>query len=260
VTPETAASEMTRGGRRKDRDGPERRCVATGESGPADRLIRFALSPEGEVVPDLAARLPGRGAWLTADRALAERAVRKRLFSRAFRAQVKVADDLPDRLEALLAARMVEMISLARKAGQAVTGAEKVRARIHSGTAGVLVQARDGAAPGRRKMAALARGAGGVEVVELLDSTELGLAFGRDFAIHAALDSGGFAARLTAEARRLSGFRDAPPDRATAGDDAGRTTLNAVTRDQDRNTGTGPDEHHLDDREGPAGPARQDDS
>jgi len=232
VTPTTAAVEMTRGGRRKDRDGPERRCIATGESGPVDRLIRFALSPEGEVVPDLAARLPGRGVWLTAERALAERAVKKRLFSRAFRAQVKVPDDLPDRLEALLVERMVAIIGLARKAGQAVTGAEKVRARIRSGAAGLLVQARDGAAPGRRKVAALARGAGagGIEVVELLDATELGLAFGRDFAIHAALDSGGFAARLGTEARRLSGFRDQPQDGAAAGNDAGRDTAQGGAR------------------------------
>ncbi|MEM6662503.1 MAG: DUF448 domain-containing protein, partial [Pseudomonadota bacterium] len=57
---------MTRGGRRKDRDGPERRCIATGETGATDRLIRFVLAPEGGLVPDLAARLPGRGAWLTA--------------------------------------------------------------------------------------------------------------------------------------------------------------------------------------------------
>ena len=80
MTPTATMTEMTRGGRRKERDGPERRCIATGESGPTDRLIRFALSPDGVVVPDLAARLPGRGVWLTADRGLAERAVKKRLF------------------------------------------------------------------------------------------------------------------------------------------------------------------------------------
>lgn len=256
MTPATAALEMTRGGRRKDRDGPERRCIATGESGPVDRLIRFALAPDGEVVPDLAARLPGRGVWLTADRALAERAVKKKLFARGFKAQVKVPDDLPDRLEALLVERMVATIGFARKAGAAVTGAEKVRARIVSGAAGLLLQARDGSPAGRAKMAALAHGAGGgrVGVVELLDSSELGLAFARDFAIHAALDSGGFAARLVAEARRLSGFRDAPPDGAAAGGDDGR-----AGRGPREDAGTDPDELHLNLQEGPSGPARQDD-
>jgi uncharacterized protein len=259
----SANSEMTRGGRRAGRDGPERRCIATGESGPTDRLIRFALSPDGEVVPDLAARLPGRGVWLTADRALAERAVKKRLFSRGFRAQVKAADDLPDRLEALLVERLVALIGFARKAGQAVTGAEKVRARILSGQAAVLLQARDGAPGGRRKLAALARAAGGrsnggrVELVELLDAAELGLAFGREFAIHAALDAGGFAARFLSEARRLSGFRDAAPADAIADGDSGRGTAGCAPDAED--AGAGPEPEHTNDGEGQTGPARQDD-
>jgi uncharacterized protein len=260
-------TEMTRGGRRKERDGPERRCIATGESGPTDRLIRFALSPDGEVVPDLAARLPGRGVWLTAERALAERAVKKRLFARAFRAPVKVAEDLPDRLEAQLAERVVALIGLARKAGQAVTGAEKVRARILSGQAGVLLQARDGAPGGRRKLAALALAAGKgrpgqrlgarVERIDLLDAAELGLAFGREFAIHAALDAGGFATRLLGEAWRLSGFRDAPPADAIAEEDAGRRTAGCAPDAEDAGAGPGPE--HTNDGQGRPGPARQDD-
>lgn len=248
---------MTRGGRRERREAPERRCIATGESGPTDRLIRFVLSPEGEAVPDLAGRLPGRGVWLTAERALIERAVKKRLFSRGFRAQATVPEDLAGRLEEMLTARMVAILGLARKAGQVVTGAEKVRANLRSGAAGVLIQARDGAPGGRRKMAALARGAGErrIPVVELLDATELGLAFGRDFAIHAALGSGGFAARFMAEARRLSGFRDVPPDGAIARDDTGRAACGP--REE---TGASPDEQHSNDEKGLTGPARQDDS
>ena len=251
--------EMTRGGRRKEREGPERRCIATGESGPTDRLIRFALSPGGEVVPDLAARLPGRGVWLTAERALAERAVKKRLFARAFRAPVKVDDDLPARLEALLTERMVALLGLARKAGQAVTGAEKVRARIQSGQAAVLLQARDGAPGGRAKLAALASAAGGgrIERVELLDAAELGLAFGREFAIHAALDAGGFAARLLGEARRLSGFRDAPPVGRIAEAEAGHGTAGCAPDAEDAGPGPGPE--HTNDGKGLTGPARQDD-
>ncbi len=200
---------MTRGGRRKDRDGPERRCVATGESGPVAPLIRFVLSPDGVAVPDLAERLSGRGAWLTADRALAEKAVRKRLFSRAFRQPVEVAADLPDMLERLLAQRLVDLVSLARRAGQAVAGAEKVRARLVAGNAAVLFQASDGAPDGTTKMAALAAAAGNgaVQRIALLTSAELGLAFGREFAIHAALDAGGFAQRALRDSERLSGFR-----------------------------------------------------
>ncbi len=269
------ADDMTRGGRRDQRGEPERRCIATGESGPTDRLIRFVLSPEGETVPDLAGKLPGRGVWLTADRTLVERAVKKRMFARGFKAQARTPADLADRLEAMLAGRMVALIGLARKAGQAVTGAEKVRARITSGAAGLLVQARDGAPAGRRKMAALAQGAGAggraggrtrgqIGLVELLDSSELGLAFGRDFAIHAALDAGGFAARLEAEARRLSGFRDAPPAGAATGATADARTgagdgHHAAEGADAENAGHDPDDDHMNGRKGQTGPAKQDD-
>lgn len=213
---------MTRGGAVKSRTGPERRCIASGESGPTERLIRFVLSPQGEVVPDLAGKLPGRGVWLTADRALVDRAVKKRLFSRGFRTQARVPGDLADRLEALMAERLIGLIGLARKAGQAVTGFEKVRERLKTGKVGALLEATDGAADGREKLARLAEGAaGGVPIIEVLTGRELGLAFGRDFAIHAALDRGGFADRAIAEALRLGGLRatasaGAPKGRADA--------------------------------------------
>ena len=203
---------MTRGGTARNRDQPERRCIATGESGPTGGLIRFVLGPGAVVVPDLAAKLPGRGVWLTAERALVERAVAKGLFSRAFKAKAAAPADLADRLEALLAGRLIDLIGLARKAGQAVTGFEKVRARLKEGAAGALVQASDGAADGKAKLARLAGGVpGGVRIIEVLDSTELGLAFGRDFAIHAALDRGGFADRAIGEAARLGGLRPTGP-------------------------------------------------
>jgi hypothetical protein len=203
---------MTRGGRTKDRTAPERRCIATGESRPVAGLIRFVLGPDGTVVPDLAGKLPGRGAWLSATRAAAERAEKKKLFSRAFRSQAAVPADLAGLLERLIAERLVNQIALARKAGQAVTGFEKVRARLAAGKAGVLVTARDAAEDGRGKLVRLTPD---LPRIEALSASELGLAFGRDFAIHAALDAGGIADRALAEAGRLRGFRDAPPPAET---------------------------------------------
>ncbi|MEM6677364.1 MAG: RNA-binding protein [Pseudomonadota bacterium] len=197
---------VARGGRAKDRDAPERRCIASGASGPTARLIRFVLSPEGTAVPDLAGKLPGRGAWLTAERAAAERAVKKRLFSRAFRQPVVAAEGLPDLLETLLARRLVDTVALARKAGQAVTGFEKVRERLRRGPA-LMLTAREAAADGRRKLRRIAPDA---PEIALLTQAELGLAFGREFAIHAALDAGGIADRALHEADRLRGFRAAP--------------------------------------------------
>ena len=195
---------MTRGGAAKDRDGPERRCIATGVSGPTDPLIRFVLDPDGRLTPDLAERLPGRGVWLTADRASVALAVKKRLFSRGFKRPVEALEDLPEMLERLAAQRTVDAVSLARKAGLAVNGFEKVRARLRKGPCGALLAARDGAEDGRGKLAALR---GDAPLVEALTSDELGLAFGRDSVIHAALESGGATDRVLREARRLDGLR-----------------------------------------------------
>lgn len=203
---------MARGGALKMQDEPERRCIATGESGGTERKIRFVLDPEGRLTPDLAARLPGRGVWLTAERQLVERAVKKRLFSRGFRQPVEAPEDLAGRLEALLAARLIEAIGLARKAGLAVTGFEKVRAQLKKGPAGALLAASDGAEDGRRKVSSLAlalerAGQAATPLVESLRSDELGLAFGRDSVIHAILDRGGATDRVIREAHRLDGFR-----------------------------------------------------
>ncbi|WP_340107967.1 RNA-binding protein [Pikeienuella sp. HZG-20] len=203
---------MTRGGVLKNRDEPERRCIATGDSGGTERMIRFVLDPEGRLTPDLAGRLPGRGVWLTAERDLVDRAVKKRLFSRGFRQPVEAPADLADRLEALLATRVIEALGLARKAGLAVTGFEKARARLKKRPVGALLAAADGAEDGRRKLAALAKaleqaGRKATPLVETLRGDELSLAFGRDSVIHAVLDEGGATDRVVREARRLDGFR-----------------------------------------------------
>ncbi|MEM6440904.1 MAG: RNA-binding protein [Pseudomonadota bacterium] len=207
---------MPRGGARKERNGPERRCIVTGESGPKAPLIRFVLGPDGAPVPDLAEKLPGRGMWLTATRAAAEAAVKKRAFARAARAPVETPPDLPDILHRLLAERAVQAVSLARKAGLAVAGFEKVKARLQSGPAGALYEASDGSGAQRAKLRPMA---GDAPIVAVLTADELGLAFGRASVIHAALDSGGAALRALRESQRLSGFRAGPDAAGGAAND-----------------------------------------
>lgn len=197
---------MTRGGRPADRDSPERRCIATGESGDTARLVRFVLGPDGCVVPDLAGRLPGRGAWVTADAGTLARACARNLFARAFKAPARVSADLPAQVEAGLARRLVEALALARKAGLATAGFDAVKARLRSGPVAALIEARDGAPGGRARLRPLA---GGAPLIGALDQTELGLAFGRESVIHAVLDSGGAAERVIREHERLAGFRGA---------------------------------------------------
>ncbi len=195
---------MTRGGVSKERgDGPERRCIATGEVQPKTGLIRFVLSPDGTVVPDLLNKLPGRGVYVAADRAVLETAVKKKLFSRGFRQNVDTGADLITDLDRMLARRVVELISLARKSGDAIAGYEKVKDWLAKDTAQVLIQASDGSERGKSKLSTPYRG----DFIGILSADELGMAFGRQTVIHAALASGGLSARVVEEARRLQGVR-----------------------------------------------------
>ncbi len=196
---------MSRGGRSKDRTlDPERRCIATGEVQPKGGMIRFVVGPEGEILPDLLEKLPGKGIWVVADREALALVVKKRLFSRAARSPVTVSDTLPDEIERQLVRRVIELLALARKAGQAVAGYEKVKSWLDTGEAEILFQASDGSARGKTKL----RPPEGEETyVGALTAQELGLAFGREHVIHAALATGGLTRRVVEEAARLSGLR-----------------------------------------------------
>ena len=195
---------MTRGGRTKDQDDPERKCIATGESQPKVGLIRFCLDPEGMVVPDVAGKLPGRGFYVTADRAAIAKAAKKGLFARAARQPVKVQDDIADLVEDLLTQRVIDLVSMARKASGAVMGYEKVKDWLTKGKAATLLQASDGSERGKTKLHP-PEGSGGF--IGVLTAGELGLAFGRERAIHAALAAGGLRTRVVEEAARLAGLR-----------------------------------------------------
>ena len=183
---------------------PIRRCIATGERLGQAGMIRFVLDPSGRVVPDLAGRLPGRGMWLSADRGRFKTALEKRGFARAARRQVTVEPDLAERVEALLLRRLTDLIGLARRGGQAVCGHEKTRAAIQAGSVALLLEAVDGATEPREKLARLAPVARRVAV---LSAAELGSAFARDHAVHAAVLDGGLARAIAEEAERLGGMR-----------------------------------------------------
>ena len=196
-----------------DEHGPQRRCIATGAIADKDALIRFVVAPSGELVPDLQQRLPGRGLYVAADRAALDGALKKRAFTRAAKRPVQVPADLADRLEALLAGRTLELIGLARRAGQAVVGYDQVAAALKNGRAALLLQARDGAPAGRARLAALA---GDRTVIELLSASELAQPFGRDHVVHVALAAGGIATRVQGELGRLVGLRRVDQEAKTA--------------------------------------------
>jgi predicted RNA-binding protein YlxR (DUF448 family) len=190
----------------------ERRCIVSGDVLPEDRLIRFAVSPDGEVTPDVAATLPGRGIWVGADAETVATAVAKNLFAKAAKATVKVAADLAARVEAQLVARMQADLGLARRSGSLLTGFDTVVRAIQSDAPPALVvEARDGSADGKRKIFGAAHAHGlKIETIECLTSAEISVAVGRENVIHAALKSGRLQERLSFDAKRLSGFRNLP--------------------------------------------------
>ncbi len=197
---------------RPDRDAsPERQCAVTRRRLPQDRLLRFALSPSGEVTPDILGRLPGRGVWLTASREAVEAAGRQKAFARGFGEAVRVPERLEAAVEALLLRRCLDLIGLARKAGQAVSGFGPVRDALRKGPPAMLIEAADGAPDGRKKVHALARALHGeITVAGALSAQEMGQAFGRESVVHGLLQPGAIAKSFTAVYQRLLGFRPAP--------------------------------------------------
>lgn len=203
---------MARGGRTKDRTEPERRCIVTSEVQPKHGLIRFVVGPDNQIVPDILEKLPGRGIWIAADRSTLEKAVKKRLFAKAAKQSVSVSETLVEEVERQLLHRLIDGISMARKAGLAVAGYEKVKASLMNEDARVLIQALDGSGRGKSK---LSSPPGKGTFIGVLNASELGLAFGREHVIHAALAGGGLTKRVVEDASRLSGLRDEVGGNAT---------------------------------------------
>lgn len=198
----------------------ERRCLVTGAHHDKSGLIRFVVGPGAVVVPDLDAVLPGRGLWVTGERSVVAEAVRRRAFSRGAKAPVTASDDLADRVGKLLTERLINAVSLARRAGDAICGYEKVRGVLRSGRASVLLSARDRQAEGARKMRALAQAMeAAVPMVDLLDAEQLGRPFGRTDSVHAVIATGAMTAKVMGAAERLAHYLGcAPIERIGGGD------------------------------------------
>ncbi len=183
---------------------PQRRCIVTGEVRDRGTLLRFVVGPDGAIVPDIEARLPGRGLWLTPRRDIVEQAVAKRIFARAARRPVAAPLGLADRIESLLARRCCDALGLARRAGLAVAGFERASEAARRNRAGLLLFALDGAEGGRRKLAASERD---LPSARVLTAAELGGAFGRERIVHVAIAGGPLCRRLLVDLARLVGLR-----------------------------------------------------
>jgi len=197
----------------------ERRCILTMQPASEDVLVRLVIAPDGTLVPDVAARLPGRGMWVTADRAMIDQAVENgqlaKAASRSLKAQVQksaVPVDLGEMIDRLLERRCLDRMGLEQRAGHLVTGFDKIKAALTkkgTGRPALLVTATDGAEDGRRKI----RAAVGAEVPEvaIFDREALSSALGRENVVHVLLMQSGGTDRLKVDFGRLYGMRGLGP-------------------------------------------------
>ena len=181
-----------------------RRCIATQEELPKVEMIRFVLDPNAQVTPDVVQKLPGRGMWVSAKHDALRSAIAKNAFKRAAKSsKVKLPDDLEDMVQTLLCNQLINLIALARKSGCALQGFETVKTALAQNKVQLLLQASDGS----QRQSAKLRAPKTVSTVTVLNQGELGLAFARDYVIHAALTGGGLFERIEYEAKRLAGLR-----------------------------------------------------
>ena len=210
-------------GPRTDKSATMRMCAVTREVQPIDDLIRFVVSPQGEVIADLKRKLPGRGLWVTASRRAVAEAVRRNQFSKGFKREIRPSPTLAAETETLLVRSVIEALAMVGKSGQVVAGFSKVESALEQRQAVVLIHACDGAADGIRKLDAIARQNGKnsdespeFPVVTVLTSEQLDLALGRSNVIHAAVLAGPASRTFLSRSQILVRYRMADDD-GTAG-------------------------------------------
>ena len=216
--------------------GPERTCVLTRRKGARDELIRLALSPDGEIAPDVRARAPGRGAWVGVTRdeldAANAKGKLKGALQRAFKTtDVTVPADLGERTERALRQATLDRLGMEARSGNLINGAEKIEAAARAGKVHLLVHAGDAGDDGRRKLDQALRVGGragndrpeGVIFPE--GRTILSLALGRENVVHAALTDPAAASRVSHALERWRAFTG--PDRGLEGGESALGTNSA---------------------------------
>jgi predicted RNA-binding protein YlxR (DUF448 family) len=199
------------GGPRKG-SATERMCVVSRAVRPVEDLIRYVIGPDGAVVPDLKRNLPGRGLWISATRTAVDQAVKRSLFAKGFKREVRADAALGDITDRLLERAALDSLAIAGKASEVVTGFAKVEAAIGRGDLAGLLHAADGSADGLRKLEALLRrndpdGNREIPVIRSFSGAQLDLALGRSNVIHAALLAGPASQGFLTRCQRMLRFR-----------------------------------------------------
>ena len=211
---------------------PERTCILSRRMAPKEELIRLALSPDGEVAPDVRARAPGRGAWIGVNRAeLDEANARGKLkgaLQRAFKTNaVTVPADLGERTQAALRQAALDRLGMEARSGNLINGSDKVEVAARSGKVHLLIHAADAGEDGNRKLDQAWRVGGGAErgVIFPEPRTILSLALGRENVVHAALTDPAAASRVSHALERWRAFTG--PDRGLEGGESALGTNSA---------------------------------
>jgi uncharacterized protein len=196
----------------------ERLCVATRTVRPVADLIRFVVGPDGDAMPDIKRKLPGRGVWVTATQDALGEAIRRQAFTRGFRRQVRLSTDLIVRTEQQLERAALEALAVAGKAGLVAAGFAKAQPALMGGDAIALLHAAEASPEGSRKLDAASRRASGrpLPVIGFLAAAQLDLALSRPNVIHAALLAGPISETFLARCRRLERFRIGDPHNSAA--------------------------------------------
>jgi predicted RNA-binding protein YlxR (DUF448 family) len=211
MTVQSNDSELDSGPRAREL---ERLCIVTRTVRPVSDLIRFVVGPGGEAVPDLKRKLPGRGVWVTATQEVLADAIKRNVFARGFKRNVRLAADLLARTECLLERSALDALAIAGKAGLVAAGFAKAEAALAHQQVVALLHAAEAASEGQKKLDAARRRrpqGGPVAVIHILTSAQLDLALGRSNVIHAALLAGTPSDTFLARLQRLEGFRTGDP-------------------------------------------------
>ena len=208
----------TDNGPREGRRGTERLCALTREVKPIDELIRFVAAPDGAIVPDLKRRLPGRGVWITATRAALDEAVKRNVFARSLKREVRAASGLGVQVERQLESAALDALGIAHKAGRVAIGFGRTETALAAvPPVAAILGASDASPDGVRKIAAAAakrqttENAGEIPVISAFTSAQLDLALGRSNVVHAALLAGPASNGFLARCQSLERFRTSDP-------------------------------------------------
>lgn len=220
-TPQSPSEEMVKAALCDDKRGHKgktRLCLATSLAKDKSELIRFALSPDKIVTPDINNKLPGRGVWVSAQRLALETVLAKNSFARGFKGKAIIPDDFVKMVEFLLCRRVLGLLTMSRKSGYIFIGFDQVKAAAQAGSLAWRIEARDGSMDGRSKIRTLSKAVAKElelplpKVLGCFSEDELAKALSRDSVIHIGLPRGPFAKTFGADVTRLAGFRDLVPE------------------------------------------------